>query len=241
MAPQVNNIARRTLPLHDRGLTAPLKRGVLLIAGLHGTNATTIRNLIRFVGDRQPDSIIALAPQHRWCDTTQSPCEDFAASLDALSQAHDRPVVIQTNSLPPSGGDELAWSRICTDALHRNNAVLHTGILPIAPGWYSLCANDGPESSYPGSLAIGLARVLRASVICGGTNALGVISETSGAEGNQCTLWGAELGSMATPPSAAWAARSTFQGLVLLEPHDRGAIPMTVAIGQDKSLGIGFS
>lgn len=241
MAPHAKATTRRTLPLRDRGLAAPLERGVLVIAGLHGASATAINNVIRFTGDRRPDRIVVLAPQHGWCDTTQRSCEDFAASLDALSQAHDRPVVIQTNSLPPPGGDELAWSRLCTDALQRNNAVLHTGILPIAPGWYSLCANDGPESGYPGSLAIGLARALCASVICGGTNTLGVIGETSGAEENQCTLWGAEIGSMATPPSTAWATRSTIQGIVLLKPQDRGATPTTVAIGQDKSFGIGFS
>lgn len=238
MTPKANTLARRTLPLRNRGFIAPPKRGILVITGLHGASATAIRNLIRFSSDLRPDRIVVLAPQHGWCDTTQRFCADFAAYLDALSQAQDNPIVIQTNSLPPPGGNELVWSRLCTDALHRNNAVLHTGILPIAPGWYSLCANEGATSGYPGSLAISIARALGASVICGGTNELASIGQSQGPSETAQPLWGIEVGTVRAGRARRGAPTAATPGFVIVDPDGTGTAPTIVPIDRHGSFAV---
>jgi len=231
---KLSNGDGRVSPLHDIGFDAPLKRGVLVVAGLHhaSQSAATAGNLIRFAGDWQPDRIIALAPQYGWCGPATTSCGNFAAFLNSLARTHEHPVVIQTNSLPPPGTEALTWSDPCAAAIRHNNAVLHTGILLVAPGWYSICANDGPRPGYPGALAIGLARALRASVICGGTLMPGVVGESSGTATNERTLWGVEVG---TAGAAFMPAPATEYGFMILEPDGQGAAPTTVPIGRDGS------
>lgn len=229
----------RELPLNTP--VAPLERGVPVIAGLHSPqqNAKAVKNLIRFIGEWRPDRVLLLAPQSGWCDTARVSCQGFISFLEALRQSYELPVVVQTNAFPLPDSPPLHWSNQCIDALQALDITLHSGLYPVAPGWYSLCANSRSVKARPGSLAMTLARSLRTSVICSGTEGLAAVGQTPEGHENASTfLWGIETGTLGPSMAQRSSDSAVAVGFALLEASGSLPLPTIVPVERDGSFTV---
>lgn len=92
-------------------------------------------------------------------------------------------------------------------------------VATVAPGWVTTHGDIGGSSKYSGGVAIGLARKLGKSVVCGHTHKLGHIQESNGYAASK-TLHGVETGHMMDVKKAAYikdGAPNWQSGWVALE------------------------
>ncbi|WP_194916906.1 hypothetical protein [Catenulispora rubra] len=218
---------QRPLLARDQEAGVPLQRGVVIASGLHAaaSGSAPVRNLIKFIGDWHPDRVLLLAPQGGWCNPKKSVCSGFVGFLEALRGSYNLPVTIQMNALPAPGTTTSAWSRTCLSALRSLDVDTHAGIYAITPGWYSLCVNGRTQKGNPGSLAMTLARTLRASVMCSGTGRLASVGEShEDSQDLSRPLWGVETGYVGA------SSGSTASGFALLAMHKGGPQPVMIPI-----------
>lgn len=177
---------------------------IVVVADLHDPdcNSSVIANLIRFVGEWQPQRLVAVAST--WCREDPDACVAFAGLLTRLRSVFSGAIVVQANDVPRAGPGSR-WSSLCTAALSDLEVGVVSGIYPIAPDWFSLTATGPGGSRYSGAQAIMLARTLQTSIVCNGTSGLAVIGQTSSADGSARTLWGFETGTLSRTAAKAAA------------------------------------
>ncbi|WP_148089533.1 hypothetical protein [Kitasatospora cineracea] len=189
-----------------------------------------VMNLLRFVGDWQPDRVVVMsARQH---GSTHKGSECATSTLARLRAVYSGDIVIQAGA--GAGRDALTvgscscWHPVISDL----GLAVTAGIHPVAPGWLSLSATGPGVSRYPGALAILLARGFGHSIICSGTSGLALIGEIPTGDSTADTLWGFEIGTLrCTAPSTASSFRPAM-GFGVVDSTTGIAEPTAVAISR---------
>ena len=106
-------------------------------------------------------------------------------------------------------------------------------ITELLPGWVMAHGDESSLSRIPGSTALGLARKLGKSVVCGHTHRLGLQHETTGLNGKTKTLFGLEVGHLMSIKDASYLKSGIAnwqQGFGILLENNRKVTPYTVPI-----------
>lgn len=103
----------------------------------------------------------------------------------------------------------------------------------LIPGWVMAHGDESNLNRVPGSTAMGLARKLGKSVVCGHTHRLGLQHETTGMYGKLNTLYGLEVGHMMDIRKAEYLTAGVAnwqQGFGILIQDKKKVIPYAVPI-----------
>lgn len=181
---------RRYVPVSapgDRRVEASLRRLAIVGLRLGAIDTAALPNLAPFVAHQQPDQLLLIiGPPHRARHDTDADHE-IGRTLAALTSACPGPIDLQ---IPyQASGDVDRWRGCRVRPLPARHE--------ITPGWTSTIATRGESRQYPGLAAIDLARRSGTSVMIGGVDRPGMISETTlAADGTPHTLWGIEIVSL---------------------------------------------
>lgn len=197
-----------------------MKRIVLLPDTQFDSHDKALTGLFaKFIGEYQPDHLVQVgdlldckAPA-RWSKATADEFEHtlqgeidacnkwlweirdvYAGTFDVKSGNHDERIemYIRKNAPAFASLDALRIENLLD--LDNLNVRWHRNFIEIAPGWLVAHGHEGSLSRYAGGTAIGLARKLGKSVVCGHTHRAGIISESTGYSGKVRTLTGMEVG-----------------------------------------------
>lgn len=119
----------------------------------------------------------------------------------------------------------LGYSALGIDYLHRMRELL--------PGWVMAHGDEGSLSRTPGTTALGLAKKLGKSVVCGHTHRLALQHETTGLNGRTKTIFGLEVGHLMDMKQAAYLTSGIAnwqQGIGILVEKNRKVTPYAVPI-----------
>ncbi len=111
---------------------------------------------------------------------------------------------------------------------------LHRKPWDIAPGWLLMHGDEGGASTSPGGTALGLAKKVGRSVVCGHTHKLGLQHSTEMLNGRiSRTLWGFETGCLMDPKKADYIKAGAANwvvgfGILKVEGTQVHAIPVPV-------------
>ncbi|MFD5050456.1 hypothetical protein [Streptomyces tendae] len=184
------------------------------------------RAVLNFIGDTQPDEVVNIGdvtdyPQpSRWTKGTKAEfeggalkdaaytrryyCEALRAEYEGPSSllgsnhgirpgqyfAKNNPALLDDEHPNPFTEDKLL-------RLDEYGIDFHEDFYDFAPGWTATHGHLGFSlSRYAGGTAIGAARKIGKSVVCGHTHRAGVISESRGYKGRVETLTGLEIGNL---------------------------------------------
>lgn len=102
----------------------------------------------------------------------------------------------------------------------------------LIPGWVMGHGDEGALNRVPGGTAMGLAKKLGRSFVCGHTHRLGLQHETSGLYGKTKTLFGLEVGHMMDMKQAHYLSSGANwqQGFGILVQQGNKVAPYTVPI-----------
>lgn len=103
----------------------------------------------------------------------------------------------------------------------------------LMPGWVMAHGDEGRISSVPGSTALGLAKRLGKSVVCGHTHRVGLQHESVGMYGKTSTLYGLEVGHQMDMSQAHYLTAGTAnwqQGLGILVQEGRKVTPFAIPL-----------
>ena len=114
------------------------------------------------------------------------------------------------------------------------NIEFHYDLFEFAPGWVLAHGDEGGYSRIPGGTAMGLARKIGASVICGHTHKLGMQHENRGFGGKFTEfLYGVEVGNLMKLEAASYltyGAANWQQGFAVLDIRKGVVTPNLVMI-----------
>lgn len=120
------------------------------------------------------------------------------------------------------------------------NITYHDDLWEFSPGWVLAHGDEGGNSRVPGGTAMGLARRIGASVVCGHTHKLGMQHENVGFSGKFTNyLYGVEVGNLMKLEAAGYltyGAANWQQGFVVLDIY-KGIVTPNVVMIRDR----GFS
>ncbi len=118
----------------------------------------------------------------------------------------------------------LGYSKLGITYLHRMTEIL--------PGWVMAHGDEGALNKVAGSTALGLAKKLGKSVVCGHTHRLGLQHETTGLYGKTKTLFGLEVGHLMNMSEASYltSGANWQQGIGILVEDKRKVTPFAVPI-----------
>lgn len=119
----------------------------------------------------------------------------------------------------------LGYSSLGITYLHKMRELL--------PGWVMAHGDEGSLSRTPGTTALGLAKKLGKSVVCGHTHRLGLQHETTGLNGRTHTLFGLEVGHLMDIKQASYLTSGIAnwqQGIGMLIQTNKQVIPYTIPI-----------
>lgn len=171
----------------DSRVGASLRRLAVIGLRLGAIDTAALPTLAPFVADQQPDQLLLIiGPPHRARHDTDADHE-IGRTLAALTSACPAPIDLQVPYQTSGDVDQWRGSRVLPlPARHE-----------ITPGWTSTIATRGESRQYPGLAAIDLARRTGTSVMIGGVDRPGMISETTrAADGTPTTLWGIEIATL---------------------------------------------
>lgn len=116
---------------------------------------------------------------------------------------------------------------------------LHNKPWELAPGWLLMHGDEGGGSVSPGGTALGLARKVGRSVVCGHTHKLGMQHHTEMLNGRiSRTLWGFETGCLMDPKKADYikaGAANWALGFGILRVDGKNVYPVPVHVRPDGS------
>lgn len=116
---------------------------------------------------------------------------------------------------------------------------LHHKPWEIAPGWLLLHGDEGGSSVSPGGTALGIARKVGRSVVCGHTHKLGLQHHTEMFNGKiSRTLWGFETGCLMDPKKADYikaGAANWVLSFGILRVEGKHVTPIPVHMNPDGS------
>lgn len=119
----------------------------------------------------------------------------------------------------------LGYSSLGITYLHKMKELM--------PGWVMAHGDEGSLSRTPGTTALGLAKKLGKSVVCGHTHRLGLQHETTGLNGRTHTLFGMEVGHLMDIKQASYLTSGIAnwqQGVGMLIQTNKQVIPYTIPI-----------
>ena len=119
----------------------------------------------------------------------------------------------------------LGYSSLGITYLHKMRELM--------PGWVMAHGDEGSLSRTPGTTALGLAKKLGKSVVCGHTHRLGLQHETTGLNGKTHTLFGLEVGHMMDIKQASYLTSGVAnwqQGVGMLIQTNKQVIPYAIPI-----------
>lgn len=119
----------------------------------------------------------------------------------------------------------LGYSSLGITYLHKMRELM--------PGWVMAHGDEGSLSRTPGTTALGLAKKLGKSVVCGHTHRLGLQHETTGLNGKTHTLFGLEVGHLMDIKQASYLTSGVAnwqQGVGMLIQTNKQVIPYTIPI-----------
>ena len=118
----------------------------------------------------------------------------------------------------------LGYDKLGITYLHRMHELL--------PGWVMGHGDEGSLNRVAGSTALGLAKKLGRSFVCGHTHRLGLQHETTGLYGKTKTLFGLEVGHMMDIKKASYltSGANWQQGFGILVQEGSKVAPYTVPI-----------
>lgn len=103
----------------------------------------------------------------------------------------------------------------------------------LVPGWVMAHGDESSLSRIPGSTALGLAKKLGKSVVCGHTHRIGLQHDTTGLNGKTKTIYGLEVGHLMDMKQASYLTAGVAnwqQGFGLLVEKNGKFIPYAVPI-----------
>lgn len=116
---------------------------------------------------------------------------------------------------------------------------LHTRPWELAPGWLLMHGDEGGASTSPGGTALGLAKKVGRSVVCGHTHKLGIQHSTEMLNGRiSRTLWGFETGCLMDPRKADYikaGSANWVQSFGILRVDGKTVHPIPVPMKPDGS------
>lgn len=216
-------------------------------------DAKYVEALQRFVGDFQPD-VLAHVGDHldapepsRWnkgmageyAPTLANSIAEASAMLGFFREVHDGPFHLKLGnhdervetyvqryapalaSLPGLKIETL----LGTDALDID---VHRSVHEIAPGWLLAHGHEAGLNRTAGGTAMGLARKVGKSVVCGHTHRAGIQHETRGYLGKVSTLFGMEVGhamDMRKADYLKYGGANWAQAFGILRVFNRTVIP----------------
>lgn len=119
----------------------------------------------------------------------------------------------------------LGYSSLGITYLHKMRELM--------PGWVMAHGDEGSLSRTPGTTALGLAKKLGKSVVCGHTHRLGLQHETTGLNGRTHTLFGMEVGHLMDIKQASYLTSGIAnwqQGVGMLIQTNKQVVPYTIPI-----------
>jgi metallophosphoesterase superfamily enzyme len=216
--------------------------------------------LQQFVKDYQPDALAHVgdgldAPEpSRWnkgmageyAPTLQKSIEDFhdmmAGFRDALGDKpfhfkmgnHDERVETYVDRYAPALASIQALKFENLTRLNDLEVEVHRELYDITPGWVLAHGHEASLSRIPGSTAMGLARKIGKSVVCGHTHKVGLQHETTGYNGrNERTIFGMEVGHAMSVGNASYlkfGGANWNQGFGILHSDGRRTWPQLVIV-----------
>jgi hypothetical protein len=117
----------------------------------------------------------------------------------------------------------------------------------VAPGWYMLHGDEVGYSRTAGGTALGLARKVGGSVVCGHTHKLGLQHDHSSVSGRRtASRWGLEVGNLMDQKRAGYlgAGYANWQqgfGVLLVDGSNVTPIPVPISNGSFWFEGVKFS
>ena len=123
--------------------------------------------------------------------------------------------------------------------LEESGIILHTKPWELAPGWLLMHGDESGSSVSPGGTALGLARKVGRSVVCGHTHKLGLQHHSEMLNGRiSRTLWGFETGCLMDPKKADYikaGAANWVQGFGILRVDGKNVTAIPVHVQPDGS------
>lgn len=119
----------------------------------------------------------------------------------------------------------LGYSSLGITYLHKMKELL--------PGWVMAHGDESSLSRVPGTTALGLAKKINRSVVCGHTHRLGLQHETTGLNGKTKTIFGLEVGHLMDMKQASYLTSGIAnwqQGIGILIEKDRKVTPFAVPL-----------
>jgi hypothetical protein len=161
----------------------PADRKIVVISDLRvpHEHRASVERVALFIAEHRPDEVLLVGQSIldlAYVDQLHETLTLFRSAHGCTAKMH----------LDQSSRTELAL-------LSRNGLVLLTSAHQLATGWISLHGEEGRASGFPGGKAIGLARALGVSVVCG-TGGHGVIGEVAGPANSRTALFGIEAGNL---------------------------------------------
>lgn len=179
-----------------------------------------LTSLLAFIADFQPDALVNVgdlldSPEPaRW---SKGYAEEYAPTLQKSADMardilrkftaaapnatrdirlgnHDERVETYVSRYAPALGSLSALRFENLVGLGDSGWRLHRRIFAVAPGWVCAHGHEGSLRPTAGGTAIGLARKLGYSVVCGHTHRAGLVPESFGFNGQLKTLVGMEVG-----------------------------------------------
>lgn len=119
----------------------------------------------------------------------------------------------------------LGYSSLGITYLHKMKELL--------PGWVMAHGDESNLSRVPGTTALGLAKKINKSIVCGHTHRLGLQHETTGLNGKTKTIFGLEVGHLMDMKQASYLTSGIAnwqQGIGILVENNRKVTPYAVPI-----------
>lgn len=217
----------------------------------------------RFIAEYKPDGVVCVgdfvdckAPA-RWSKATT---DEFAGTLQReLDQAkgwlsqlravYDGPLAIKQGNHDSRIETYLktrAPALACLGVLRIEellslsvfDATWHRGFIRVAPGWVVAHGHEGVLSRYGGGTAVGIARKVGKSVVCGHSHRSGIITESVGWGGSVRHLTGMEVGNMIDMRKATYLPTGSAnwqQAFGILYIHNGRVTPSLVPIHSDRT------
>ena len=221
-----------------------------------------VNALISFIKDYQPDELAHVgdgldSPEpSRWnkgmageyADTLQKSINDFNLMMWQFREAlgdgkpfhfkmgnHDERIETYVARYAPALGslDALKFDTLTGLSDPGLEVEVHRGLYDIAPGWVMAHGHEASLSRIPGSTAMGLARKIGKSVVCGHTHRVGLQHETTGYNGKTRTIYGLEVGHAMDMSQAAYlkyGGANWQQGFAILKTDGRRTWPQAITV-----------